>query len=292
MKKYLVDMVIVKLWGGIGNQLFQFVFGQYLHYRYNQEVKYDINTYISVDKLRKREIDAVNNIIEYDARCIFSRYRGVKNRILRYIFQLNPKKHFVSEESEIPSLFQEGDLYFFQGYWQDIKYYEWLRNNVLDFKIESILFPKELDLFKEDIIKHVNSVSLHIRRGDYFLPQNIGVYGVCNSRYYEEAINLIKRIIADVKIYVFTDDIEWVKHNIKIGNDYVIIPNYNISQFAYIELMSLCHHHIISNSSFSWWGAVLNEKEDAVVVSPDRWTNTSTVTIALDKWTKISVVNE
>lgn len=285
-------MVIVKLWGGIGNQLFQYVFGQYLRNKFNQDVRYDNNAYVSVDKLRKSEIDAICNSVDYDNRCLFSKSRGIKNRLLRCLYQMKIGNHFISEESVVPTVYNERHLYFFQGYWQDIKYYEWLRKEIPGFKMESKLFPKELDVFKDDIIEHVNSVSLHIRRGDYFLPQNIGTYGVCNLRYYEDAISLIKGQLENVKIYVFADDIDWVKNNFKIGDDLVIIPNYNISQFAYIELMSLCHHHIISNSSFSWWGAVLNEKEDAVVVCPDRWTNTSDATIALDKWIKISVVNE
>lgn len=285
-------MIIVKIWGGIGNQLFQYVFGQYLHYRYNQEVRYDINSFVSVDKLRKSEIDSVSNTVDYENRCSFSKTRGIKNRLLRYVYQSKPGNHFISEGSLIPSVYKENHLYFFQGYWQDIKYYEWLRNNVSGFKIESKIFPQELEIYKKDILEHVNSVSMHIRRGDYFLPQNVGTYGVCNQQYYEDAIDFVKGKLADVKIYVFTDDIDWVKNNIRLGDDFVIILNYNISQFAYIELMSLCHHHIISNSSFSWWGAVLNEKENTIVVCPNRWTNTSDVTIALDKWIKISVVNE
>lgn len=285
-------MIIVKMWGGIGNQLFQYVFGQYLRFKYNQDVRYDNNSYFSVDKLRKLEIDAICNSVDYDNRCLFSKNRGVKNRLMRLAYQMKVGNHFISEESVIPSVYNDSHLYFFQGYWQDIKYYEWLRSNVFGFKIKSKHFPQELDKYVNDILDHINSVSLHIRRGDYFLPKNVGTFGVCNQQYYEDAIDFVKGKMADVKIYVFTDDIEWVKQNIKIGDDYVIIPNYDISQFAYIELMSLCRHHIISNSSFSWWGAVLNEKEGAVVVCPDRWTNTSDVTIALDKWIKISVVNE
>ena len=131
------------------------------------------------------------------------------------------------------------------------------------------------------------SASIHIRRGDYFSPKNVSVYGVCTEDYYHKAIGLIKNKELKVRFFVFTDDIEWVKEHIQLDDDMLIVPNYDISQFAYIELMSLCKHHIISNSSFSWWGAVLNEQDDATVICPSKWTLTSDKTIALDKWMKL-----
>lgn len=285
-------MIIIKLWGGIGNQLFQYVFGQYLRFKNNQDVRYDDNAYYSVDKLRKRELDVIDSSIKYDKSCIFSKYRGLKNRILRYLYQMNPRNHYISEQDKLPSHLIKDRVYFFQGYWQNYIYYKWIIDNVPDFKIELESFPDELSLFRKTIVSETDSVSLHIRRGDYFLPHNIKVYGVCNSRYYQEAIDYIKRKLKSARFFVFTDDVQWVQKNICLDGNTVIIPNYNISQFAYIELMSLCHHHIISNSSFSWWGAVLNERRDSYVICPNRWTNTSNKTIALDKWIKIPVVND
>ena len=97
-------MIIVKIWGGIGNQLFQYVFGQYLHYRFGQVVYYDNNSYYTVDKLRKSELDALSNYDEivYDNRCSFSRFRGVKNRILRFAFQAHPRHHYIGEGKRVP----------------------------------------------------------------------------------------------------------------------------------------------------------------------------------------------
>ena len=96
------------------------------------------------------------------------------------------------------------------------------------------------------------------------------------------------KIYKEAKFFVFTDDIDRVQNNINLPIDSVIIPNYNIPQFSYIDLMSQCKHHIISNSSFSWWGAVLNEQNNAIVISPDKWTFTSAATIALNRWIKQS----
>lgn len=280
-------MVIVRLWGGIGNQLFQYVFGQYIRYKYNEVVKYDDNAFNSSKQLRKRELDNLTISVEYDNHCTFSKYYGFKGKLLRYIYQLNPKHHFIGLHGIIPSTIREDEDYFFQGYWQDYKYYEWLVKNVPGFHINLKTFPNELSEYRDMIQKTANSVSLHVRRGDYFKPQFISTYGVCSEAYYQEAIKRIKNKIPEVRLFVFSDDLEWVKNHIELDADAVLISNYDISQFAYIELMSMCKHHIISNSSFSWWGAVINESPNAYVISPQRWLLTTEKTIALGKWEKI-----
>lgn len=280
-------MIIVKVWGGIGNQLFQYVFGQYLQHKYNVDVFYDENSFISVDKLRKPELDSVETTMQINNYCSFSKERNFKNRFLRFLFEANPKNHYIEEGEKIPTTYNEGHTYFFQGYWQDYKYYEWLVKNVPDFTIKSKEFPSELQIIKEDIINNETSLSLHVRRGDYFQPQNIQKFGVCKAEYFEKAIHYVTEKIPNRKIYVFSDDLEWVKSNIQLNDNVIFIPNYKVSQFAYIELMSFCRHHIISNSSFSWWGAILNEKPKSIVICPEKWTLTSDDTIALEKWKKI-----
>lgn len=282
-------MVIVKIWGGIGNQLFQLVFGEYIKNRFNQEVVYDINSYVSVDGLRVNELDALDLNIIYNNTTQFSKYRGVKNRLLRFAWQLNLKHHYIDEGCEIPSSFLSDHLYFFQGYWQTIEYYKWLVNNVPDFRIKQRKIPDELKNLFQSIQSNPPTASIHIRRGDYFKPENIDVFGVCDSDYYNRALKLLKEIKAYSKLYVFSDDLEWVKNNVEIPSGAVFIPNYDISQFAYIELMSKCRHHIISNSSFSWWGAVLNSKENAIVIAPSLWMRNTKKTIALDSWKKIEI---
>lgn len=280
-------MIIVKVWGGIGNQLFQYVFGQYLKHRYGQEVYYDNNSFISTDKQRKPELYAVDPEMIYDNRCSFSKTRGVKNRILRFMFLMHPKHHYITEGSPIPQNYKTDHVYFFQGYWQNIKFYEWLQSNVPSFTIRSQEWPTELTEIRKQIEATENSASIHVRRGDYFKPENVKIYGVCDSTYFEKGLEVITKQVSNTKLFVFSDDLQWVKDNLQMPEDAVFVPNYEVSQFAYIELMSLCKHHIISNSSFSWWGAVLNERKDAYVISPKKWTLTSPQTIALDKWTKI-----
>ena len=281
-------MIIVKVWGGIGNQLFQYVFGQYLHHRTGQEVFYDDSSYLSTDKLRDSELRALDNVILFNNDCIFSRYRGVKNRLLRIMFQLNPRHHFIAEfKNEIPDHFNSSHIYFFQGYWQDIMYYDWLKENVPYFKLRAKDIPEKLKNVELSIIKAKESVSLHVRRGDYFTSQNVGVYGVCDVGYYEKSLQYIYENNKDIEVFVFSDDIEWVQNNICFPQPCHIVPNYDVPQFVYIELMSKCKHHIISNSSFSWWGAVINDEKEGDVICPSKWKLNTDKTIALDKWKKI-----
>lgn len=285
-------MIIVKVWGGIGNQLFQYVFGQYLSYRFNQEVYYDDNSFISTDKLRKPELYAVDAEMKYNNSCSFSKTRGVKNRILRLMFQMHPKHHFIAEGSTIPQNFKADHVYFFQGYWQDIKFYEWLQANVPSFIIRSQKWPIELAEIRNQIESSEDSVSIHVRRGDYFKPENVKAYGVCDAAYFEKGLELMAEKVSSAKLFVFSDDLQWVKDNLQMPEDAVHVPNYNVSQFSYIELMSLCKHHIISNSSFSWWGAVLNNHEKAVVITPEKWRLDKVVDMALESWVKLNIENK
>ena len=280
-------MIIIKLWGGVGNQLFQYVFGQYIKYRYNQDVYYDDNAFMTVDRLRKPELDAVNGSISYNNQCDFSKYRGVVNRVLRYIFLAHPCHHFITEGTIMPSEFKRDHLYFMQGYWQDIKYYTWLRKNIKDFELRGGVFPSQLEPLREEIVSTSQSLSIHVRRGDYFSPRNVKTYGVCDADYFQRAVIEISKRTRIENTFIFSDDLDWVKDNLPLGKNTTLIPNYDVSQFAYIQLMSLCRHHIISNSSFSWWGAVLNKQSGSIVISPNRWMLNSDMTIALDEWIKI-----
>lgn len=282
-------MIIVKLWGGIGNQLFQYVFGQYLRHHYNEDVRYDSNAFYEVDKLRKLELAAIDTDISYDNRCGFSKYRGLRNRLRRLLFQLHPHHHFIKEGQKLPQRFNPSHLYYMQGYWQDLKYYQTLKEYQPSFILRSLIFPVELSNVKDTISVTTESVSVHVRRGDYFSSKNVKTYGVCDASYYVKALEVIRKQFPNAVPYVFSDDLDWVLQHLDVGSNAVLVPNLEVNQFAYIELMAQCKHHIISNSSFSWWGAVIGEHEDSIVVAPSRWTMTSKITLALEQWIKIAV---
>lgn len=276
-------MIIVRLWGGLGNQLFQYSFGQYIERKRNEKVFYDVSSFGTSDQLRMLEICfLIPDLLLKNVR--FVRYTGIRNRLLRALFQCT--NTYLSENTfNISSLEGTRGTVFLQGYWQKEMYAEFFpKQRVLNaWKTPSILQGIENAILSAD-----TSISLHIRRGDYFSPKNIGIYGVCTEEYYRRAIARVESIIeGNKRFFVFSDDILWVKNHISLPESTVFVHNYEISQFSYVYLMSLCKVNIISNSTFSWWGAYLNQHKKQLVIAPSRWTFTSNKTIALDDWVKI-----
>ena len=279
-------MIIVRLWGGLGNQLFQYAFGQYLAKRFKVDVAYDVASFGTSDILRKLEVKGiVPNFKEYNAS--FSKYTGVKNRVLRLCYQMSNTfidENFFSLDNLDKIVTRKGDVYL-QGYWQNERYAQCLLQSNICSMWQTSCCLKQLEL---QIKESKFSISVHVRRGDYFSPKNVGIYGVCDADYYNRAASIIaEKSNGDALFFVFSDDIDWVKTNIPLPQNTVYIPNYDVPQFSYIYLMSLCHANIISNSTFSWWGAYLNMNLETIVISPKKWTLKTNETIALDRWIKI-----
>lgn len=157
------------------------------------------------------------------------------------------------------------------GYWQTEKYFIHIKDEIK--KVFSFSFVDgELRIIGEKI-RNANSVSLHIRRSDYIGNESLD--GICTQLYYDRAVTLMREKLSNPVFYIFSDDIEWCKKNILYDNvtfvDSNIINNYRNWNDMY--LMSMCNHNIIANSSFSWWGAYLNDSEDKIVVAPAKWSN-------------------
>lgn len=276
-------MTIVRLWGGVGNQLFQYSFGQYLEKEWNRNVFYDVSSFGTSEQLRQLEICSLIPDLPFK-NVRFTQYTGIKNRLFRMLFQC--ANTYLSEKSfTMQSLDKTKGMIYLQGYWQDLIYAECFPSQRVlnEWKTPSVL----QDI--ENLIKSIDMpISLHVRRGDYFSPENINIYGVCTEKYYKQAIDRVESVTGEHKLFfVFSDDIQWVKNHVLLPKSTVFIPNYEVSQFSYIYLMSLCKVNIISNSTFSWWGAYLNQYVDKVVIAPSRWMLNSDRTLALDSWTKI-----
>ena len=174
------------------------------------------------------------------------------------------------------------------GYWQSEKYFKDIREVILKeftFPIQAVKSNVKLT----DQMKLENSVSIHVRRSDYLTEQNLKVYGnICTEKYYSNAINYIEGIIDNPHYYVFTDDLQWAKEYFK-GDNYTIVSE-NRGKDSYIDmyLMSQCKHNIIANSSFSWWGAWLNQNPDKKVLAPKKWFhNHEKEEIVCEDWIRI-----
>ena len=139
--------------------------------------------------------------------------------------------------------------------------------------------------------KDENAVSLHIRRGDYLQPQHWATTGsVCQLPYYRNAIAEMNKRVSAPSYYVFSDDIAWVKENLSLPNAVYIDWNKGEDSWQDMMLMSYCKHHIICNSTFSWWGAWLNPREDKTVIVPCRWfQHSETPNIYPAGWVKVAI---
>lgn len=256
-------MIITKLQGGLGNQLFQWGYGKSLAEKHKTELFLDVSFYDNQygNTYRNFELFKFPNIKD------INQYTNKQNSI-QIIDDFNYKIFD----------YENNNNYFLNGYWQSEKYF-------IDIK-ETI--RKELSIgneTQEKLNKFIigDCISLHIRRTDYITSN--GFHPVLTMDYYNLALEKIKDYD---NILIFSDDIEWCKKNLSFKNMIFIENNTNIED---LWLMSLCKHNIIANSSFSWWGAWLNENQSKIVVAPNDWfgaqTNLNNLDIIPDNWVKI-----
>ena len=160
---------------------------------------------------------------------------------------------------------------YLDGYFQCEKYFKDIREIILEqFSINQDIsnYTKEI---KNKIQNFQNSCSLHIRRGDFVNSKNINIHGACDIEYYKKAMKYLEEKVENINYFIFSDDIEWVKENLAIQNAIYIDSKEKRIPHEDIYLMSLCKNNIIANSSFSWWGAWLNQNEKKMVIAPKRW---------------------
>jgi hypothetical protein len=251
-------MVISKIQGGIGNQLFQWAYGRYLSEKYKTPLVLDVSFFSQQNK-RTFELNGFPFIKYSEAtRYIFRDYILIKDD---YCFKNDP----------INSNFN----YFLDGYFQCEKYFKDIEG-----VIREELKPK--DDFVSIVDSSKISVSLHVRRGDYVSVQDY--HPLQDIEYYKKALSLIGEY--DI-VYVFSDDIEWCRNNLTFKN--VVFVD-NSKEHESLWNMSKCTHNIIANSSFSWWGAWLNANKDKKVIAPLNWfgikVSVSAKDIYCDGWIK------
>jgi len=181
-------------------------------------------------------------------------------------FIVEPHFHYWPDIKHVPV-----DCYL-AGYWQSEKYFSEAAGLIrADFTFKQHLENRNATLAEQ--IGRVNAVSLHIRRGDYVKdPKTAATHGVCSPDYYREAIQYIAAHIEQPHFFIFSDDPDWVRENFRIDIPCSYVDhNCGAESYNDMRLMSLCRHHIIANSSFSWWGAWLNPDPDKLVIAPRKW---------------------
>ncbi len=265
--------IVVHLYGGIGNQLFQYTFGEYIRYKYKMDVFYDISSFGVLATFRDLQINSIAKEIPVfeTNKYFFSRHTRFYRRISRWFFcHKVGVRYYDNVFDETGLLRDDWKLIYLDGYWQDRKYADWLKENKPDLFQPLTPVPEKIKQYA-DAMSEEKSISLHIRRGDYLLPSNAHL-NVCTEDYYKKAVESL-HVDESYSIYVFSDDVEWVKTNLKFKQRTVYVDDKGVKPYWSIYLMSLCRINIISNSTFSWWGTFLNNNSNKMVIAPSKWRN-------------------
>lgn len=292
-------MKIVNILGGLGNQMF--VYAMYLALKEahpDEEVYICKRSYNGYPLHNGYELNRVFHANAPEAsvwQLVNIAYPYWNYRTWQLMRHLFPKRScMLSGTEDIPFDYENvtrKEDGFYDGYWQNENNFLPIRDKILEvFSFPQFNDKRNIEL--AELITNKRAVSCHVRRGDYLKDP---LYGVCTSEYYVKAIDEINRKVSPDLYCVFSDDVKWCKENLGeiIGKDKEIVFvdwNKGENSFRDMQLMSLCNHNIIANSSFSWWGAWLNNHDDKVVVAPNIWMNKPMVNDPLcDSWIKIKV---
>lgn len=246
-------MKIIAFKDGLGNQLFQYRL--YSHLR-NENPNEKIYGYYN-----KKWLKAHNGLEIFDR---FDIEKPASNLFINFItIILRTIDKFIPVIARDSSCHDKSILYI--GYWQDKSFWG---NDFSPIPFKSINLNMENNKIL-NIIKKTQSVFVHIRRGDYLNPEN-SIYNVCTIDYYNRAIQVINTKVSSPQYFIFSDDIEWTKNNLKIPNAYYIDFNKGSDSFIDMFLMSQCKYGIIANSTFSYWGAI-NGIAKSIIIFPSKW---------------------
>jgi hypothetical protein len=269
-------MIISQLQGGLGNQMFQYAFARRLAYERNVLMKMETSLFDVIPD-RTYKLDHFNIQESFantkDLALFRRRYKPLQWIARLGINQLRYTN--VIEQNMFsfdPGVLRIPGHLLLKGYWQQEQYFA----PITSILRKEFTFKQEPDAANKTMSEHIQTaqaISLHVRRGDYVNdPRITNAHGLTPITYYQQALEKITATVNNPHIFVFSDDVDWVRHNLAF--DYpVTYVDFNQAEKDYedLRLMSLCKHHVINNSSFSWWGAWLGNHPDQIVVAPSQW---------------------
>jgi len=298
-------MVIVRLWGGLGNQLFQYAAGLDVARKLKTELIID-PTQCLLDANRPYELhrlkisgrlwtDAERTWCEKMVR--LSRPIEKKTRttaaIAKRLAQATVARNFSYVEDAKrgfqPEVLEHRDHIYLAGTWANEKYFSAITETIRN-EFAFIEPPDDENQRMLARITDCNVISVHVRRGDYIsVPEHARRYGQCSFDYYQTAFEFLRSRVNDPTVFVFSDDPEWSKENLKFPCPTIFVShNTGNRNHEDLRLMSACRHFIVANSTFSWWGAWLGRTEGKIVVAPKRWTIDPTLSDPVpDHWTRL-----
>lgn len=298
-------MIIIRIHGGLGNQMFEYAFYKYMESKYPGLVKADLTWFdrnykehqgyelknvfgIELEAASYEEIARVHEYypkyytfagLRYLSRKL-AKYKNKKNKPTgEHIFDFGDMKYLKDEKYDNLDISKD---WYLEGVYCSDSYLE-----CLSVKPSELFDFKYADSEIEEMIKTMEneeSVAIHIRRGDY-----VGnVFDIVDMNYYKNAVEIIKSKINNPVFYIFSDDMDYVKENFSFLDSYNPVHNAGKASFTDMMLISKCKHMIIANSSFSYWGAAIGEKEDSVIIAPKRYKEDEDVALARKHWTLIA----
>lgn len=297
-------MVVVKLMGGLGNQMFQYAAGRSLAIRLGAVLKLD-RSYLDGPQEgnthRNYELNGLNVQEKFaDPREVVELTGRESTRLRMLMLRLRQSAGLTRFRPNIlrernfrfqPEFLIASDDVYLEGYWQSEKYFagitEIIRN---EFSIRRSLEGRDRTF--AEVIAEGNTVSIHVRRGDYVRhPEAFQYHGVCGREYYRNCMGIISERFQDSHFVVFTDEPGWARENLP-SSCRITFVDWDTPRKGCVdlELMRKCRHHIIANSSFSWWGAWLCENPGKVVLAPSRWfidPSTDTRDLLPESWVRV-----
>ncbi|MCY7332475.1 MAG: alpha-1,2-fucosyltransferase [Pseudanabaena sp. CAN_BIN31] len=293
-------MILVKLQGGLGNQMFQYATARRLAEKHSTILKLDLTEFESY-KLRKYDLHCFH-IWEYlatkseinDIVYSHNNLNKFKQKVsLKLGFKKYKNSNWIIEKQFHfdPDILEAPNNILLEGYWQSEKYFA----DISDILRREFVVKYQQDSQSQrfaELIQSTESVSLHVRRTDYV--QNTltnKIHGTCDQDYYDRSVGYISDRVSNPHFFIFSDEPQWARDNLKLSFPTTIVDcNDSSRNYEDLRLMSMCKHNIIANSSFSWWGGWLNLNPKKLVIAPQKWFNDetrNTQDIIPEQWIKM-----
>lgn len=265
-------MIVARITGGLGNQMFQYAAGRALAQRHQTQLLLDIRDF-ETQSLREfalhrlsiqAEVASEHHLRQWPTwsrkpAALLQRIGVSTNRYKQPSFAFDPGWHVLSDNLLIEGYFQS------EQYFSDIK-------SILKKEFLPLCKPTENNHDFESALTSAESVMIHIRRGDYIINSKaFKTHGLCSISYYESAIKQIRTKLMQPQFFIFSDDLDWARKYLSLGNEGNYIEGNTKAPEIDLYLMSRCKHFIIANSSFSWWGAWLGFYEKSICIAPRPW---------------------
>lgn len=275
-------MIITNLIGGLGNQLFQYACGHAVATRHGVALRLAVDQFQGYPLHQGFELARVFGVAdgiaeEAELRALLGAWcrPSLRRAMARWWpgVRLGGRACFEPPGGLQQGLLSVGPQAYLHGYWQSEHHFDGCTKSLRQ-QLRFATTPSAQNAHWAQRIEGCPSASVHMRRGDYVSnPKNRGIYAECSPAYYGAAMDAIRDVEPDIRFFVFSDDMVWARQALadRQGDVAFIDHNRGADSHSDMRLMSLCRHHVIANSSFSWWGAWLGERPGTITVAPQQW---------------------